>query len=406
MNSQKLALVSAVAAALVLSACSSSSRVSGTPDKSPLIKAENNVILPETLESKTFLFDNLENQTQAELQNYVQRKYAEDRVALPGAVEVEDYSVSINQNFYKNKNGGFIELKSLLGGGNTISINEDAKLKVGNNRYDATRTTNGIIYQTQYSIVGGLDMTGYSIGGVPNSQGSRLITSETPHTYRTIEMLMKGFATQKMPLEGRAVYTGSGVDSNGVGSGGWGLTYTVDFDDKSGFGLLKTGVLGGEATVELLKSHFGNSAKLIHTNRLDNTQIKGFGISGAAVAKLTGGEEVERLPFPVLPSLGSNSVADADNAEAIKAWNEAVIAERKANARSSFYGNGSYDLAFFGPNAEEISGLAKLKYHQSYEGVGYLGEKSIAFGGVRGSVSTATATTSDAAASGATPANP
>lgn len=406
MNSQKLTLVSAVAAALVLSACSSSSRVSDTPDKSPLIKAENNVVLPETLESKTFLFDDLKNQTQSELQNYAQQKYREYRVALPGAVEVEDYSVLINQDYYKNRSGGSIELKSLLGGGNIISITEDAKLKVGNNRYDVSRTTNGTIYQTQYSIVGGLDMTGYNVAGVPNSQGSRLITSETPHTYRTIEMLMKGSATQKMPLEGRAVYTGSGIDSNGAGSGGWGLTYTVDFDDKSGSGLLKTGVLGGEATVELLKSHFGNSAKLIHTNRLDNTQIKGFGISGAAVAKLTGGEEVERLPFPVLPSLGSNSVADSNNAEAIKAWNEAVAAENKSNARSSFYGNGSYDLAFFGPNAEEISGLVRLKYNQSYKGVGYLGEKSIAFGGVRNPVSTATSTTPDDSTSGATPANP
>lgn len=400
MNSQKLALVSAVVAALALSACSSSTRVSGVPNQAAIIQAENGVILPETLESKKIVYDEIKNNTQQELKDYAARRYAKDGMALP-ATEVSGYSMLINdKDFYR----GDADLQSLLGGGNNLSIVEGARLKVGNELYDVARATRGTIYQNQYSIVGGLELSGWTVKNTIANQAGRLSTTETPSTYRSIEMLMKGSTTEKMPNQGSAVYRGFGVEGGNIGSGGYTLEYTVDFDDKSGSGTLKTGVLGGEATVDLAKSHFGNAANLIHTNRLDGTKITGFGISGAAVARLSGAEEVERVPFPARPSV-SNALSGEDNSAAIEAWNNAVASENKRNAQARFSGVGSYDLAFFGPNAQEIAGLVKLKHNESYLGEVSLVEKSIAFGGVRDPIVTTTPNPSaagNASAGGAT----
>lgn len=398
MNSQKLALVSAVVAALALSACSSSTRVSGVPNQTAIIQAENGVILPETLESKKIVYEDIKSNTQKELKDYAARQYAKDGVALPVATEVNGYSMLINgKDFYR----GDADLKSLLGGGNNLSIVESARLKVGNELYNVARATKGTIYQNQYSVVGGLELSGWTVKNTVANQTGRLSTTETPNTYRDIEMLMKGTATEKMPIQGSAVYRGFGVEGGNVGAGGYSLEYTVNFDDKSGSGTLKTGVLGGEATVELAKSHFGNSAQLIHTNRLDGTMVKGFGISGAAIARLEGAEDVERVPFPARPLLGSNSLSDADNSGWAEAWNNAVLSENKRNQQARFSGAGSYDLAFFGPNAQEIAGLVKLRHNESYLGEVSLAEKSIAFGGVRDPITT---TTPNSSATGNAPA--
>lgn len=334
-------------------------------------------------------------QSEHDLKAYISRTYANASKTVPSPVQVYDYTLSTASSTGSSaiyREGNTIDLRNLGTGGRDIELIEASKLRVGNDLYDVKRTTEGVIYQTQYSIVGGLQLNGQTITDAKKNQNGILRTSEVPNFYSSYEMLLKGSPTQKMPVEGSAVYNGHGFNHGGRGS--WNLNYKVDFAEKSGQGTLTAGVpntAGADivATVTLAKSHFGNSASTIHVNRLDGSTISGFGISGGASSSIKGIPK-DDLKMPVAPAAPA---PDAD-AATIQAYNKEVnqynadLAEARGKIAEQdrlygFFDKGSYDLVFFGPNAEEISGLVRLD------------NRAIAFSGAKNDPSTESNSSTD-----------
>lgn len=160
-------------------------------------------------------------------------------------------------------------------------------------------------YQQEYSVV-----AGYARSRVTSSDPSELSAGADD-----MEFGVKGMPTQTLPKAGSYTYKGKAFSETDDGT----LTYDVDFDKKTGKGMIDGIDAAGKITL-----HEGKIGSVSHTDHaFDGKVLSGSGI--------------------------------------------------EADASSEKMGNGKYKLGFFGPNAEEVAGA--VFDNRNKEAVGFGGKR-------------------------------
>ena len=188
------------------------------------------------------------------------RELAEDK-KIDGAVILKSYKVNLgNQSSSGNNfNLSSIPLKTLVSQNYRETVVAQAE---GQNH---TIARNGVahIYRQNYSLIAGITPTGLTING----ESEELDTDDDD-----TNILIKGYATQNLPIAGKFDY--SGVASDGASQGK--LAYSVDFDSRKGSGK----ITGLDSDIHLNEAEI---KKMSYTNKeTDRTTINGHGIEGSS----------------------------------------------------------------------------------------------------------------------------
>ena len=188
------------------------------------------------------------------------RELAEDK-KIDGAVILKSYKVNLgNQSSSGNNfNLSSIPLKTLVSQNYRETVVAQAE---GQNH---TIARNGVahIYRQNYSLIAGITPTGLTING----ESEELDTDDDD-----TNILIKGYATQNLPIAGKFDY--SGVASDGASQGK--LAYSVDFDSRKGSGK----ITGLDSDIHLNEAEI---KKMSYTNKeTDGTTINGYGIEGSS----------------------------------------------------------------------------------------------------------------------------
>ncbi|KFJ35812.1 factor H binding protein [Neisseria lactamica] len=165
-----------------------------------------------------------------------------------------------------------------------------ARVKAGGDNYELISKGQAHIYRQKYSLIAGLSER-ERIEKDPSGIERGLNVDDD-----SVDFVVKGSATKALPTKGSFDYTGAAGNGKNTGV----LSYNVNFENKTGSGK----ITGLGKTLNLAE---GKIASYEHHNSLDNTTIRGHGISGQT-------------------------------------------------SREDASASGSYKLGFFGPNAEEIVG--------------------------------------------------
>ncbi|WP_308030693.1 factor H binding protein domain-containing protein [Neisseria lactamica] len=171
----------------------------------------------------------------------------------------------------------------------TVGTVTTARVKAGGDNYELISKGQAHIYRQNYSLIAGLSER-ERIEKDPSGIERNLDVDDG------VDLVVKGAATKTLPLKGSFDYTGAASDGKNTGV----LSYKVDFENKTGSGK----ITGLEKTLNLAE---GKIAFYEHHNSLDDTTVRGHGISGNT-------------------------------------------------SREGAATTGSYKLGFFGPNANEIVG--------------------------------------------------
>ncbi|WP_308034611.1 factor H binding protein domain-containing protein [Neisseria lactamica] len=191
-----------------------------------------------------------------------------------------------------SSNGSNINLFDVVPARNevqTVGTVTTARVKAGGDNYELISKGRAHIYRQNYSLVAGLSER-ERIEKDPTGIERNLDVDDD------VDLVVKGSATKALPTKGSFDYTGAAGNGKNTGV----LSYNVNFENKTGSGK----ITGLGKTLNLAE---GKIASYEHHNSLDNTTIRGHGISGQT-------------------------------------------------SREDASASGSYKLGFFGPNAEEIVG--------------------------------------------------
>ena len=116
---------------------------------------------------------------------------------------------------------------------------------------------------------------------------------------KDVDLVVKGSATKILPAAGKFSYAGIATDGEKQGA----LSYIVDFNEKTGKGQItgidKTDITLSEAPIK----------EFSHTNKFDNTVIKGHGIEGSNYKLGFFGPNAEEIVGAV--TQGTNSIGFA-----------------------------------------------------------------------------------------------
>ena len=200
-------------------------------------------------------YEGIKNTANKDIRELAQKK------KIDGAVILKSYKVNLgNQSSSGNNfNLSSIPLKTLVSQNYRETVVAQAE---GQNH---TIARNGVahIYRQNYSLIAGITPTGLTING----ESEELDTDDDD-----TNILIKGYATQNLPIAGKFDY--SGVASDGASQGK--LAYSVDFDSRKGSGK----ITGLDSDIHLNEAEI---KKMSYTNKeTDGTTINGYGIEGSS----------------------------------------------------------------------------------------------------------------------------
>lgn len=194
---------------------------------------------------------------------------------------------------------GTLDLSKLGNGLHRLPASEVATVTINGQSYTAKSNATTHLYQQPYSVVGGNQLHSVHVSG---GNGVHAVNESTEINADLEINTVKGYATQTLPTAGTYKYEGVAFSQDERGK----LAYSVNFDDRTGSGSITGITEAGNITLDK-----GSITARSFTN-VDNTTITGSGIASTASS--------EKL------------------------------------------GSGTYQLGFFGPNAEEIAGAVENNY--------------------------------------------
>lgn len=166
-----------------------------------------------------------------------------------------------------SSNGSNINLFDVVPARNevqTVGTVTTARVKAGGDNYELISKGRAHIYRQNYSLVAGLSER-ERIEKDPTGIERNLDVDDD------VDLVVKGSATKILPAAGKFSYAGIASDGEKQGA----LSYTVDFEKKNGKGEI-TGI--GKTDITLSEAPI---KEFSHTNKFDNTVIKGHGIEGS-----------------------------------------------------------------------------------------------------------------------------
>ena len=139
-----------------------------------------------------------------------------------------------------------------------------ARVKAGGDNYELISKGRAHIYRQNYSLVA-------SLSELERIEKDPSGIERSLRADKDVDLVVKGSATKILPAAGKFSYAGIATDGEKQGA----LSYIVDFEKKNGKGEI-TGI--GETDITLSEAPI---KEFSHTNKFDNTVIKGQGIEGS-----------------------------------------------------------------------------------------------------------------------------
>ena len=139
-----------------------------------------------------------------------------------------------------------------------------ARVKAGGDNYELISKGRAHIYRQNYSLVA-------SLSELERIEKDPSGIERSLRADKDVDLVVKGSATKILPAAGKFSYAGIATDGEKQGA----LSYIVDFEKKNGKGEI-TGI--GKTDITLSEAPI---KEFSHTNKFDNTVIKGQGIEGS-----------------------------------------------------------------------------------------------------------------------------
>ncbi|HFC8547530.1 TPA: factor H binding protein domain-containing protein [Neisseria lactamica] len=188
------------------------------------------------------------------------RELARDK-GINEAVILKSYKVNLGNQSSSGNNFDLssIPLKTLV----SQNYRETVVAQVEGEEHTVTRSGKAHIYRQDYSLIAGITPTGLTLDG--QSENLDATDDDT-------NILIKGYATQNLPIAGTFNYSGIASDGDKTGK----LAYSVNFDSRKGHG----NITGFSNDIHLNEAEIKN---ISYTNKeTDGTTIKGYGIEGSS----------------------------------------------------------------------------------------------------------------------------